>query len=182
MKKKIDKIIHKRGDKFECFYNGCQFSPVNPAEYEHLNSNDTDNRPENIVYSCKVCNNRKKFNFDMQIKAQEKLLVNEKAVLTRERTLEDSDTKNDLTSQQEISKTNVNITKRFLHEHTMNGESFVLRDGVNAIVNICQDNNCTGSQAAVYRYIEFETNTFNGKYTVCQNEDGKNILRRRTEN
>ena len=64
----------------------------------------------------------------------------------------------------------------------MNGESFVLRDGVNAIVNICQENNGTGSQAAVYRYIEFETNTFNGKYTVCYNEEGKNIVRRRTEN
>jgi len=181
MKKKIDKVIHERGDKYECFYNGCEFSPVNPAEYEHLNSNVGDNRPENIVYACKVCNNKKKFNAEMQIKANQKLIDNEKAVLTSERTIADSGTKNDLTSQQEINKTNMNITKSFLLEHTIN-ESVVLRDAVNAIVDICQNNNNSGSQAAIYRYIDSLANPFTGRYTVSQNKEGNNIIRRRTEN
>jgi len=181
MKKKIDKVIHERGDKYECFYNGCTFSPVNPAEYEHLNSNVGDNRPENIVYACKVCNNRKKFDFDMQIKAQEKLIDNEKAVLASERTIADSGTENDLTSQQEINRTNMNITRTFLLEHTIN-ESVVLRDSVNAIVDICQSNNSSGSQAAIYRYIDSLANPFTGKYTISQNKEGNNIIRRRTEN
>ena len=181
MKKKIDKVIHERGDKYECFYNGCTFSPVNPAEYEHLNSNVGDNRPENIVHACKVCNNRKKFDTDMQIKAHEKLIDNEKAVLTSERIIADSGTKNDLTSQQEINKTNMNITKSFLLEHTIN-ESVVLRDAVNAIVDICQNNNNSGSQAAIYRYIDSLANPFTGRYTVSQNKEGNNIIRKRTEN
>jgi len=109
----------------------------------------------------------------MQIKAHQKLIDNEKAVLTSERTIADSGTKNDLTSQQEINKTNMNITKSFLLEHT---------DAVNAIVDICQNNNNSGSQAAIYRYIDSLANPFTGRYTVSQNKEGNNIIRRRTEN
>ncbi len=182
MKKKIDKVIRLRGDKFLCFYCECTFSAINPAEYEHLNNNPSDNRPENIVYACHSCNNKKKFNFDLQIMAQEKLESNEKAVLMRERRQADSGTKIDLSSQQEINKTNTQITDQFLLEHTLHGESFVLKDGVDAIVNICQENNGTGSQSAVYRYLDYKCNPINGKYTIFLNSEGKNAVRRRTEN
>ena len=146
-----------------------------------MNSDETDNRPENIVWACKICNNRKKFNFDMQINAHEKMVANEKAVLARERIEADSGTKNDLTSQQEINKINTEITRTLLLEHTIN-ESVILKDAVNAIVDICQSNNGTGSQSAVYRYVDSLSNPFTGKYTIFLNTEGKNAVRRRTEN
>ncbi len=99
-----------------------------------------------------------------------------------ERTLADTGMKNDLTSCQEISKTNTNITKQFLLEHTLHGNSMIVKDAVNAIVNLCQENNHTGSQAAIYRYIESYTNPINGLYTICNTPKGENIIRKRIEN
>ena len=80
-------------------------------------------------------------------------------------TLADTGTIKETTSQQEISKCNNRITKQFLLEHTINDE-LLLKDAVNAIVDICQDNNDTGSQSAVYRYIDCLSNPYTGKYTL----------------
>ena len=74
------------------------------------------------------------------------------------------------------------ITKQFIQEHTIDNEELILRDAVNAIVDICQDNNGTGSQSAVYRYVDFLTNPFTGKFTLSTNSQGKTIIRRRIEN
>jgi len=166
---------------FNCFHCKCENTELNPLEWGHLNGNENDSRPENSAFMCKTCNNKQKFNFDMQILANEQLQKNEKAVLARERMLADTGTTKDLTSQQEINKTNMNVTKQFLLEHTLHDNSIILKDAVNAIVNICQEND-TGSQSAVYRYIDSLSNPINGKYTICLNPQGKNIIRRRTEN
>jgi len=117
----------------------------------------------------------------MQILANEQLLINEKAVLTRERMLPDTGTTKELTSQQEINKINYQIAKQFIQEHTLAEKEVILRDAVNAIVDICKDNNGTGSQSAVYRYIDSLTNPYTGKYTLSTNSQGKPIIRRRTE-
>jgi len=61
-------------------------------------------------------------------------------------------------------------------------DELIQSDTVNAIVSICQDNNQTGSQAAVRRYIDEFTNPYTGKYTLSTNSQGKTIIRRRTEN
>jgi len=169
-------------DDYRCFYCKGKFYDNHPAEYDHLNNNPNDSRRENLVFSHKECNNKKKFDSDYQIIAQDKLIENENAVVACERTLADTSTTKELTSQQEISKTNMSITKQFLQEHTINNEELILRDIVNAIVDICQDNNGTGSQAAVYRYIDSLTNSYTGKYTLSKNQKGLVIIRRRTEN
>jgi len=168
-------------DDYRCFYCKGKFYDNHPAEYDHLNNNPNDSRRENLVFSHKECNNKKKFDSDYQIIAQDKLIENENAVVACERTLADTSTTKELTSQQEISKTNKNIAKRFVEEHTINGEELILRDAANAIVNICDENNGTGSQAAVYRYIDGFCNPFNGKFTLSTNEKGQTTIRRRTE-
>jgi len=191
-----------------------------------LNNNPNDSRPENLVFCCHVCNNKKKTNPEMQISANEKMIQNEKAVFACAGTagtslsfrslninhdenrqlpfpenatlgmefvmgggvkptfqlLPDTGTTQQLSSQQEISKINMQLTKQFLQEHTINGEEPILKDVVNAIVNLCQDNNGTGSQSAVYRYVDVLANPYNGRYTLSKNSQGKTIIRRRTEN
>jgi len=118
----------------------------------------------------------------MQIKANEQLRENERAVFTCGNTLADTGTTKELTSQQEINKINYQIAKQFIQEHTLTEKEVILRDAVNAIVDICKDNNGTGSQSAVYRYIDSLTNPYTGKYTLSTNSQGKTIIRRRTEN
>ena len=96
--------------------------------------------------------------------------------------LADTGTTTELTSQQELSKINKRITKQFIQEQTIKNQELILRDVVNAIVDICDDNNGTGSQSAVYRYIDSLTNPYTGKYTLSTNSEGKTVIRRRTEN
>jgi len=180
-KTKWFKFIVER-DGYICLYCSKSFSETNRPEYEHLNNDDNDNRPENLVLAHHSCNVKKKYNTDFQIFADEKLKDNERSTFACERTLADTATTKEITSQQEINKTNMKITEQFLLEHTINNEELILRDIVNAIVDICQKNSHTGSQAAVYRYIDSLTNSYTGKYTLSTNTNGKNIIRRRTEN
>ncbi len=204
LKKQYDPIILER-DGIKCFYCNREFTETIPAEHDHLNNNSNDSRPENLVFCCHVCNNKKKTNPEMQISAHEKMIQNEKAVFACAGTagtaidkkmefvmgggvkptfqlLPDTGTTQQLSSQQEISKINMQLTKQFLQEHTINGEEPILKDVANAIVNLCQDNNGTGSQSAVYRYVDVLANPYNGRYTLSENSQGKTIIRRRTEN
>ena len=180
LKRKWEPIVINQTGR-DCFHCNSENTELNPLEWGHLNGNDNDSRPENFAFMCKTCNNKQKFNYDMQILANEQLQKNEKAVLTRERMLPDTGTTKELTSQQEINKINYQITKQFIQEHTLIEKEVILRDAVNAIVDICKDNNGTGSQSAVYRYIESITNPYTGKYTLSTNSQGKQIIRRRTE-
>ena len=179
-KKKWFEFIVKR-DGYRCLYCTSPFANTNPPEYDHLNNDDEDNRPENLCLAHHSCNVQKKYNSDLQILAIKKLQENERSTFACERTLADTGTTKEMTSQQEINKTNVRITEQFLLEHTVNGEELVLRDAVNAIVDICQKNNHTGSQAAIYRYVDSLANSYTGRYTLSDNSKGKTIIRRRTE-
>lgn len=60
------------GEKFDD--NSVHFSRV----WEHLNDNESDNRPENMVWAHAVCNEEKKNNYDWKILAAEKLRENQK--------------------------------------------------------------------------------------------------------
>ena len=179
-KKEWFEFIVKR-DGYRCLYCTSPFTDTNPPEYEHLNNDDKDNRPENLCLAHHSCNVKKKYNADLQILARKKIQENERSTFACERTLADTGTTKEMTSQQEINKTNMRITEQFLLEHTVNREELVLKDAVNAIVNICQKNNHTGSQAAVYRYVDSLTNPYTGIYTLCGNSKGKTIIRKRTE-
>ena len=164
-----------------CLFCALEFSDTLKPELDHLNNNPNDNRVENWALVCHVCNNKKKNNFDMQIIAQDKLKANVKREYACERMLADSGIEFNLTSSQSINKINTQNSKQFLLEHTMNDEILYVKDGVNAIVNLCQENNGTGSQTAIYRIVESLCNPINGKYTICD-YNGKNIIRRRAEN
>ena len=169
-------------DGYRCLYCPEPFTETHPEEWEHLDNDIYNDAIWNKTFTHHECNNRKKLSPELQIIAREKIISNKKYVFARERTQADTGTTKELTSQQEISKTNIGIAKRFIQEHTINNEDLILRDTANAIVDICQDNNGTGSQSAVYRYIEFLTNPYTGKFTLSTNSQGKTIIRRRTEN
>ena len=181
-KKKWTSLILQR-DGSNCFYCMLPIEHEEDMEFDHLDNVESHNYPENLVFCHHVCNVKKRMYQPWQDKAIGKLTINQrKTLFVCERTQADTGTTKESTSQQEISKTNIGIAKRFFQEHTINNEELVLRDAVNAIVDICQDNNGTGSQSAVYRYLDFLTNPFTGKFTLSTNSQGKTIIRRRIEN
>lgn len=48
-------------------------------EFDHLNNDETDNRPENLVLAHRECNNRKKTKLEWQLRAMDKLKENERS-------------------------------------------------------------------------------------------------------
>ena len=175
-KRKWNPIIVKQTGYY-CLFCKCPNTPDIPLEYGHLNGNDDDSRPENLAYMCKSCNNKMKFNFDMQIMADDQLVKNEKAVYV----CENIDTTEE-GSQQETSRINKQLAYTFLLEHTMNGDDILLSDSVNAITNLCYDNNKTGSQAAVRRYIDQFSNPYNGKFVIFTDHESNKRIKRRNQN
>ena len=174
-----DKI---KDDGYQCLLCKEPFTDKNPPEWDHLNNNPNDSRYENVALVHKTCNNKKKFNPDYQIIAQEKLLENEKAVLVCERRQADTGTTQELTSSQQISKALRPIALQWLEEHTLIEKEILLKDAVNAIVFLCQKQTGWGSQATIYRYIDECTNRYYGRFTLSTDGAGKTIIRRRTEN
>jgi hypothetical protein len=188
----MSRLTHKRKiayfqllverDDHRCFYCEKGFSESHPAEYDHLNNNPNDSRPENLVLCHHECNNKKKFNTDWQIEAQEKLLANERTVFVCERRQADTGTTEELTSSQRINQVLEPIARQWLEEHLLMEKEIVLRDAVNAIVNLCRKQTGHGSQATIYRYIDIWCNPYNGHLTISKNEKGVNTIHKRTDN
>jgi len=172
-KKKWNPIIVRQTGN-HCFFCKCPNTTDNPLEYGHLNGNRDDTRPENLSYMCGSCNNKMKFNYDMKFQANDQLLKNEKAGLACESTNATKES-----NQQETSRINKQLTYTFLMEHTMNGDDILLSDCVNAITNLCYDNNKTGSQAAVRRYIDQFSNPYNGKFVIFTDHEDKKRIKRK---
>ncbi len=68
-----------------------------------------------------------------------------------------------------------------MEEHLLMEQEILLKDAVNAIVHLCQEQTGWGAQPTIYRYIEEWTNPYNGKFTLVT-KNGKDMIRKRTEN
>jgi len=180
MKKKYLPLIQNR-DGENCFYCMQPFTIESSREFDHLNNNDDYSPPENLVLSHHTCNCEKKYSEKMQDKALGKLKINESSALLCVNTQADTAHPMDLTSCQKTNRTNMQITRQYLQERTLIHTLLDEDTTILAIVNICQDNNNTGSKKCVKEYIEILSNKENGKYTRI-NENGVDKIRRRLEN
>jgi len=180
MKKRwLEQVIHQTGDN--CFFCHCENTPLNPLEWGHLNSKQGDNRPENFSLMCHTCNVKQKYSTDMNILANEQLKLNESSTYVCENARDDTGTNIKDNSCIRISQANYSIAEQFLHIHTAEHDELLVKDAVNGIVSQCKIQNGTGSQSAVYTYIETLTNRFTGKFTIYSTGDG-DAIRLRTEN
>ena len=107
-----------------CFYCEQRFIPSNPKyvqEWEHLNNNEEDNRPENLVWAHADCNEKKKYNTDWQILAQEKLNANVKwhdsESLGERGKISDIDTQPN--EQIDANKTESQLAEEYLNERLL---------------------------------------------------------------
>ena len=82
-KAKWTPLIRERdyeGREETCFYCEQRFIKSKKWQkvWDHLNNNESDNRPENLVFAHFYCNEKKRFDGEYQILAHEKLKENEK--------------------------------------------------------------------------------------------------------
>ena len=181
MKVRLNPFLDKR-DGILCLYCKAGYTVTNPYIYEHLNNDDNDSRPENIIKAHQTCNCRKKYSEKMLAIALGKLKMNEASKLVCAGMKANTGTEKDVSSCVAINRKNKPITIQFLHEWTSRGEELLLKDAVDAITNQCYIQNGSGSQTAIYSYIDSLCNSYTGLFTIYSNPQGKNCIRRRTEN
>jgi len=164
-------------DPTHCYQCSIEFTEDNPREWDHLNSIDTDNYPENMGWICHSCNVRKRMNKDMQAKALGKLRMN-----TQFDTFVCVDEIDKVTSSEQRGRQNKPIALQFITEQLMVDNSMLVNDIIPAISNLCFEMNETGSHEAVRRYIKDFTNPYNGKFELSKDDRGRLVIQKRIGN
>ena len=166
-------ILIQRDGGFTCWY--CKKELKDQYIYEHLNSNRQDNRIENLVLACQSCNIKKITDFDMQIRARDKLKENEDGNFVREIKPEVKMP----TSEIDINMSNSEITRQYLEEVINTDGSIPFSDALNSSAFLCKDKTGHGSQQAIRNYIQMLTSSV-APFMVILDEKKKKIIVKRS--
>jgi hypothetical protein len=192
-KDKAYKTIRKR-DGDGCFY--CKLEGTDPRfidqlqgfemNFDHLNDNPEDNRPENLVLSHAICNQKKKDNYDWKIKAFEKLEENVKwhsASLGEKERETKSHTDLDELKEQDINlivnklvkaeletKLPKDSKKEYLYSEILNGVHFLT----------IKQTGGRGSEQAVRRSLDAYCSEYSD-WESSKDGTGKRMIRRRVK-
>ena len=169
-------LIERDGNR--CFYCQESFTNETTYEYDHLDNNVKDSRPENLVLCHHHCNVRKKYSQVWQDKALGKLRMNEASKCVCGNENKKLGTHKEQTSSQAISQTNNRIALDYLNELLNTRDILYCKDYADATKNRCFNINGTGSQSAIYRYLDSFTNSINGDFTIYT-VHGKKAIRRK---
>lgn len=146
-------ILINRDGGLRCFY--CHIDlQIERCEYDHLNDDDTDNRPENLVTTCHSCNLKKRDNYDMKIIALEKLKQNESLFIAPP--IEDKTSQSDK-SELEISHDNYDIAHQYLIEVITTDGKIEYPRAVNNAAYLCKQKTGFGSPQAIRNYFDMLT-------------------------
>jgi len=175
------KFLHQliERDGFVCYQ--CE-KPLgkNDYVYEHLDDNRHHNNFENIALAHQSCNIKKIKDFDMQLKAQEKLKQNEEMCLS-ERKLEDKSGHEQYSSEISINTKNYSFTEQYISEHIQTDGSMLYSDALNSITYLCKKRTGHGSDQAVRRYLN-QLTCAESLYMIVKNDKGKRVIIKRLEN
>lgn len=176
MIKWLPQIINQTGD--DCFFCHIIGTEEKPLVNGHLNPNKGGKRPEYFARMCQSCNIKMKTNIEMMVIANDQLEKNLNSMYERGKTKTTSCVNIDELSPSAIMRINKPITRLYLFEHTVNDTTILLSDAVNAITALCNDNNGTGSQQAIRRYIDVLC-CEGGEFEIFTEVDGRLRIRRR---
>jgi len=166
-------LINERDRGFYCFYCKKTLS-LTHFVHDHLNDNRKDNRIENIVHACSTCNNKKKYDFDMQLLAKQKLEESEIGNSMREKISSKPREMKEL----DVSIENYEIAEEFItKEIDVNGHILV-KEAKSSIAYVCRKTNGTGSPQAVTNYISTLTSKV-APFEIVKNEEDEKIIRKR---
>jgi len=149
LKQKYLPIILPRDNGFNCFYG--KEPLTNDYVFDHLNSRTQDNRIENLVLACQSCNIKKINNPEYQIMAVEKLKQNEEMGI---RYLEDHGAYDNNSSEININQTMRPFVKRWISERIAADGKVELRETINCLVYLCQENYSHGAEPTIRRYVK----------------------------
>ena len=156
-------ITERDGDV--CFYCKMPFVPQVPKwslEFDHLNCNREDNRIENLVITHQECNQKKKYDSDMQILAREKLKENENSGSLGEgeeerKSVIHTETNMEIDSNIEFAR----ITEEFLTERLKSRQGKLpaeteldSKETMDTIAYLCRKETGHGSQNTIRRIID----------------------------
>jgi len=175
--KYLPQIIEQTGK--DCFFCKCVGTMEKPLENGHLRGRKYGDRPENLARMCHSCNMKMENDFDMIDQAKEQFKLNQNRQYEREKTKTTSCLESDELSPSAIMKINRPTTKLYLTEHTMNTAVILLSVATNSTTALCNDNNGTGSQQAIRRYIEVLCSGDDSKFEIFRETDGRLYIKRR---
>lgn len=169
-------LLIKRDGGFQCFYCKILLS-LDSFVYDHLNCKRYDNRLENIVLACHSCNNKKPHDFDMQIRALDKLNENEEGNFMGEKLLQLESNK-EPSSEIEINISNFEIVEQFLTETIEVDSHIPYPDALDSCVYLCKKKTGHGSQQSVRNYIATLTSMV-APFEIIRDENKKKIIVKR---
>jgi len=177
-KKKFTPIMLEWGDNpIRCYQCKIEFTKNNPREWDHLDSKEHNNYPENMGWICHSCNVEKRMNNKMQAKGLGKLRMN---IQYDTFVCENKHDIKEVSSSEQRNRQNKPIALQFIIERLMIEPYLLLRDTVNGISHLCFETNGTGSPQAVRSYIEEFCNPYNGRFELSEDEHGNKIIKKRT--
>jgi len=180
MKIKLLSFTPKRDNGFSCSY--CT-NPLNLNDYvnEHLLDDRTLNGPDDIVFSCRKCNNKKPHSPEMQNKALEKFVDNQTmSNFMREKNYENENWF-ETPTEIEINETNSEIVENYIIEQVDKHGRIPFKDTLNSLVYKCKKLNNHGSQPAIRNYIAYLTSSV-APFEIVRDENGKKWIQRKQNN
>jgi len=173
-------LLIKRDGGFKCFYCNLPLSYTFYI-YEHLNDNPKDCRLANIVLACQSCNNKKPDDFDMQIRAMDKLRQNENTNFVGERNCVEDKTSNEVSTEIEINTSNFEIVQQYITESIVTNNFIEYRDALDSCVYLCKKKTGHGSQQSVRNYLSTLTSAV-APFQIIRDENKKKIITKRSGN
>jgi len=172
----LPRLIEDQGG-FICYQ--CD-DTLKPGHYvfEHLNDRRDDTRYENTGLGCVSCNNKKPYELDMQLKAQELLAKKEEAGL---KYLEDETAHEQTSSEININKALYSFTKQYITEKIVTDVNVSFDDAVSELPYLTQERFGHGSEQSVRRYLK-QLTCKASEWQVVKDDKNKKIICKRVLN
>lgn len=190
MAKRAPFIIERdypNGEEQVCCYCGQRFLEGNAKwkrTWEHLDNKEENEDLWNLAWAHDYCNEKKRYDADLQILAKEIIKKNKAWEETsdfesaREREREN---KTDEQTEIDLNVAHRQIVSEFLAEKIHNESStWEFNDAINCITLRCETKTGHGSKQSVRNYLDVQCCT-EGKYQK-EKINGKTVLKRRTGN
>lgn len=173
------------GEEHVCFFCEQRFikdHKLGKRSWEHLDNNDKNEELWNLVWAHHYCNEKKRYDADLQILAHEKIKQNKRWEETYDfESVRARKIKSPTEEQTEIdlNVAHMQITREFLAEKLPNYDSkHALKDAIFCMSARCRKQTGHGSPQSVRNYID-ELCCSEGPYKI-EKQNGKNYIFRRT--
>jgi hypothetical protein len=182
-------LVQRDGDV--CFYDKQPFVDSIPGmqrNFDHLNNDPLDNRIENLVLCHADCNQKKKWDFDMQLLAHEKLKENVRNACAPQSDNERERFSNAHTDDDELTEGQMNLTINKLVRSTLeeklpegSSEIFSYSKMLKAVTFlVIEQTKGRGSETAVRRSLDAFCSIF-APWEDYKEGKGNRVIRRRKQ-